>query len=301
MSIPSRALLVCLFALAVAAFMPSDADAQSGTVFDEYEDQTLMTYSEIPGQPGCVEIVHASCSDRYAYDLTINGTVFHDGIMYQVVSIGSEAFRGSEWLENLVVPSSVTGIGDRAFYGCTRLSQVSFSGTLSSVGDYVFTGTKVTSFTVNQDMVSEGPVMLGLCIGAVEVSQDMVPAEGLRVEFSGLPQGSTPQLDDKLGFATVYRVSAQGWDGALSVQVPAEFAPIGYRGCDIYVIQKGLGEMDLVAFEDDGSMLSFGMSASSEAFCITPKVWDALEDSPVLAIAIAVIGTVLVLIFLRRE
>jgi hypothetical protein len=63
----------------------------------------------------------------YSGDVTIPASVFHNGVVYPVTTIGAAAFRGCSALTSVTIPASVTSIGDQAFAGCTALDSVDIS------------------------------------------------------------------------------------------------------------------------------------------------------------------------------
>ena len=67
--------------------------------------------------------------------------VVHDGNTYAVVSIGSNAFTGFRWREDIkevILPSTVRTIGMSAFDRCSSLERITFSEGLDSIGSGAF-------------------------------------------------------------------------------------------------------------------------------------------------------------------
>ena len=61
-------------------------------------------------------------------DMVIPPSVTHDGITYDVTSIGSSAFSSCSGLTSITIPYSVTLIESKAFHKCVNLSSVRFEG-----------------------------------------------------------------------------------------------------------------------------------------------------------------------------
>ncbi len=60
------------------------------------------------------------------------------GIIYNVESIGSNAFRNCDNITMVQISNSVTSIGDGAFNNCDRLSDIDFGDSLTSIGGGAF-------------------------------------------------------------------------------------------------------------------------------------------------------------------
>ena len=60
------------------------------------------------------------------------------GIVYNVESIGSNAFNNCDNITMVQIANSVTSIGDGVFYNCDRLSEIDFGDSLTSIGGGAF-------------------------------------------------------------------------------------------------------------------------------------------------------------------
>ena len=67
-------------------------------------------------------------------DLRIPSTVVHDGVAYNVVSIGQLAFNGCTGLTSVVMSDGLTSLGNSAFNGCTALATVVIPSTIDTIG-----------------------------------------------------------------------------------------------------------------------------------------------------------------------
>ncbi len=80
-------------------------------------------------------------------DLIIPETIISNNKEYNVVSIAKNSFLDNKYIENLVVPNSVSSIGYDAFRNCTNLKSVSFSNSVKTIPDHLFAGcTSLSSF-----------------------------------------------------------------------------------------------------------------------------------------------------------
>ena len=94
---------------------------------------------------------------RYSGDVTIPATVTHDGIIYQVTSIGNSAFSYCSSLSSITLPESLTSIGDFAFKSCRSLTAIIIPEEVTSIGDYAFIGcNNLAVITLPESLISIG-------------------------------------------------------------------------------------------------------------------------------------------------
>lgn len=86
-------------------------------------------------------------------DITVPGTVIHDGKEYKVTHICSEAFSGCRDLTSVILPDSILVIGDKAFYGCDWLRTVQTGKLLCSIGERAFEGCRCLSKITISDTI----------------------------------------------------------------------------------------------------------------------------------------------------
>lgn len=82
-----------------------------------------------------VEVI--SC-DTSAIVVNIPATVIYEGVDYNVVSIGEQAFQYRLNLTSVTVPDGVVNIRDRAFYSCKNLTSVYLPEGLAHIGNKAF-------------------------------------------------------------------------------------------------------------------------------------------------------------------
>ena len=74
----------------------------------------------------------------YSGDIVIPESVEHNGVTYNITSIGSSAFRYCTGLTSIEIPNSVTSIGDHAFYWCSGLTSITIPNSVTSIGYRAF-------------------------------------------------------------------------------------------------------------------------------------------------------------------
>ena len=93
--------------------------------------------------PNSVEVT--SGNTKPSGYITIPDSIIYNGKIYEVVSVGNNAFEGCTDLKSIKMGKKITKIGKRAFKDCSSLSSYSFNA--SEIGEYVFENcTSITSF-----------------------------------------------------------------------------------------------------------------------------------------------------------
>ncbi len=105
--------------------------------------------------------------------ISIPGTVNHNGVDYNVTSIGETALNDYKAMTQLVIPNSVTSIARHAFLRCDNLNDVSFN-TPSSLTDIFFGAfagcASLTSIIIPDSVTYIGESAFSLCISLMTVT-----------------------------------------------------------------------------------------------------------------------------------
>ncbi len=110
-------------------------------------------------------------SGKYTGDVVIPEKVNHEGVDYDVTSIGSSAFSYSTGLTSVNIPNSVTSIGNSAFKGCSSLTSVNIPNSVTSIGNSAFYGcSEMTSITIPNSVTSIGSYAFYECTGLNSVT-----------------------------------------------------------------------------------------------------------------------------------
>ena len=86
--------------------------------------------------------------DEYIDEITIPENITYNETVYQVVSIGLQAFRDCKNLISIFIPNSVTSIKSRAFYACSKLRNVTLSNKITEILDETFYQAGIRSLTI---------------------------------------------------------------------------------------------------------------------------------------------------------
>ncbi len=99
----------------------------------------------------------------YSGTVQIPETVNYNNVIYQVTSIGYEAFTYS-WIDHLTIPNSVTTIGENSFFKCEYLESIVLSNSLTSIGKSAFSGCSILkSIEIPNSVISIGERAFEYC------------------------------------------------------------------------------------------------------------------------------------------
>jgi hypothetical protein len=102
---------------------------------------------------------------------TIPSTVKHANTIYEVTTIGVEAFFYCSHLTSVTIPNSVTTIGDGAFNSCVNLRSVSMPDNVTTIGKIAFWGcTGLTSIIIPGSVTTIGEFAFQKCSGLTDIT-----------------------------------------------------------------------------------------------------------------------------------
>ena len=91
-----------------------------------------------------------------------------------VTNIGNYVFSGCSSLTSLTIPSNVTSIGGYAFTDCSGLTSITFPSSLASIGVSTFSGCSgLTSITIPSSVTSIGNEAFSGCTNLKDVNSEI--------------------------------------------------------------------------------------------------------------------------------
>jgi len=116
------------------------AGAMTASAYDFEVDGIFYNVNSSDPTTASVTFKGATYSETKSYrgDIVVPGSVTHDGITYQVTTIGEQAFRGCDSIYTVVLSSPIKEIKSSAFYQCTSLTSINLPKTLTSIGYSAF-------------------------------------------------------------------------------------------------------------------------------------------------------------------
>jgi hypothetical protein len=105
----------------------------------------------------------------YKGHVAIPESVTHDGITYQVTSIGLDAFKGCTLLTSVSIPNTVTAIDENAFFGCSSLKSITIPNSVVSIGYSAFSQSGLTSLDLGTSLQYIGKNAFADCYGLTQL------------------------------------------------------------------------------------------------------------------------------------
>ena len=91
--------------------------------------------------------------------------------IYEVTSIGKDAFLYCSGLTSITIPNSVKSIGEYAFDGCSGLTAITIPNSVTSIGKGAFSGcVSLTSITIPNSVTSIGERAFYKCSGLTAIT-----------------------------------------------------------------------------------------------------------------------------------
>ena len=135
-----------------------------------YSFQENGIYYEIKNDNEVSVSYDSSIPNIYNGHVAIPESVIHDGITYQVTSIGQDAFNGCNSLTSVSIPNTITTIGPSAFQGCTSLKSIRIPNSVISIEGKAFsTCAALASLDLGASVQSIGKNAFSDCYGLTQL------------------------------------------------------------------------------------------------------------------------------------
>lgn len=123
--------LLALLTCAIGASAATESFTRDGIYYQ------LTTYSD---GSGVVSVMNNGSFNTYSGVVNIPDSVYYNGLMYPVVSVGYQAFKNCTGLTAVTIPEGVRMLMNECFAGCTALTRITLPSTLSAIYNSTFTG-----------------------------------------------------------------------------------------------------------------------------------------------------------------
>ena len=135
-----------------------------------YDVEVDGIYYNINKKVNTAEITHNG-DNSYSGVIAIPETITIEDIVYNVTSIGSEAFRYCHNLTSITIPNSVISIESEAFRYCLNLTSITIPNSVTRIESQAFEGcTDLTSITIPNSVTSIGIGTLNGCTSLTSIT-----------------------------------------------------------------------------------------------------------------------------------
>ena len=175
--------------------------------------------------------------DKVEGHFDIPSEVTHEGLNFNVTSIGRMLFASHTSLTSVSIPESITSIGMGAFAACTSLPQIILPDSVISIGSSAFAGcTGLSSFTLPSGITSIEPYLFKGCsnLKSVIIPQGLVSiGDRAFYECKSLSSIDIPNSVSSIGTYSFWCC-----ESLTSIDIPESVDSIGFstfEGCEALV------------------------------------------------------------------
>lgn len=190
----------------------------------------------------------------YTGNISIPELITVDNEVYNVISIGNDAFRNCSNLSSVIIPNSVTSIGNSAFLSCFCLASITIPNSVTRIGNFAFSGCKnITSVTIPNSVTTIGYNAFSGCSSLTSItipnSVESIGYEAFK-DCSSLTSTTIP-----ISIKEIKSGTFQGCSSLTSITIPNSVTTIGldaFSGCSSLIsitIGNSVTSIDYNAFE----------------------------------------------------
>ena len=108
---------------------------------------------------------------QYTGEVVIPSSIVYKDIIYNVTSIGKNAFMSNASLSSISIPNTVTQIGSGAFNACTGLTEIEIPNSVTTIGKSIcFRCTNLSSVSIGDGLTVVSDEAFRLCENLVSVT-----------------------------------------------------------------------------------------------------------------------------------
>ena len=155
-------------------------------------------------------------------DLVIPAQIKKNGKLYEVKTIGDEAFK-SKSLTSVVIPDSVTSIEEWAFYS-NQLTNVVIPNSVTTIGYYAFEGNELTSVEIGNSVTTIGNhAFYDNRLTSIVIPDSVTTIGKYAFSYNELTNVEIPNSVTTIG------ESAFSWNKLTSIVIPDSVTTIGEK------------------------------------------------------------------------
>ena len=208
--------MILLYALFAFSMSAAAYDFVVDGIYYEIKTDSTVSVTYASGEYG---------SYSNAGTVTIPETVTYEGVAYTVTAVGISAFRSSQDLYSVILPTTITSVGNYSFANCVSLEDVNLPTNLSSIGSSAFLSCRtLKSIELPEGLTSIGNYAFRSCYALTSIDiPNTVKSIGTRA-FSfdyGLTSVSLPHKLTNIAEGCFYNC-----ESLLEVSIPASVSSI---------------------------------------------------------------------------
>lgn len=162
--------------------------------------------------------------ERYTGDITIPASIEYDGIIWNIKTIGLNAFRDCQLLKSISLPKGLVSIGVCAFYGCKSLKTITIPETVNQIDAAAFRGCKGLTKVYISDLMAWLNIKFGdNYFSSPHEANPLTNGKHLFLNGVEIKDLVIPE-----GVSTIGDFAFDGCEGLTSVKIPNGVTSIGY-------------------------------------------------------------------------
>lgn len=250
-------ILIAILATSMTIYAGPNMVMKQNDVKITYEDDITSVVFKITSDT-TVEVIQDKSYSALT-TLVIPEKIKIDDKIYDVTSIGDNAFRECTGLTDIKISNSVTSIGNHAFYGCSGLTSIKIPNSVTSIGRHAFYGcVGLTSIEVPNSVTTIGVGAFGLC--KLLESKLLIYDNGTKC-YGWIGKEKSTVIEIPESVTSIDNWAFNRCVGLRSVKIPNRVTSIGvgtFRQC-----------INLTSIEIPNSVISIGHKAFEECINLT--------------------------------
>ena len=215
------------------------------------EDDDIETVSDLTGGDLSYSITGSStvevtkCNNQSSLQISIPENIKYDGQVYEVTSIGKEAFESCNDMTSVTIPKSVTSIGWSAFAWCYNLTRVDYQGSIEDWLNIDFSFNEANPLIYASQLYIDNEEVKDLIIpititeiknhafeGYKGLTSVTIPNSVTSIgnyAFSGCDNLASVIFEENSKLTNIVQFAFEGCIGLTSITIPNSVTSIGYN------------------------------------------------------------------------
>ena len=196
---------------------------------DEVEINGIRYYLITKGNSAEAEVR----ANGYTGDVQIPPSFEYEGVAYNVISIGENAFYNCTGLTSVIIPDGVTSIGKTSFMSCGNMNSITIPSSVNYIGEGAFSScSSLASVTIPSNVTS---INASTFVGCKSLKSIIIPSNVTSIgnyAFRHCSGITTINIPSKV--KTIGNNAFEGCSGLTSMTIPNNITSMGenaFSGC----------------------------------------------------------------------